>query len=78
MLRPVPLTDENFSSLAEVVVTVSGRKAQSPKRMTRSEVREMPGAFGDAFDDSLWDVDAFELARRARESVERVWADSRV
>jgi sugar phosphate isomerase/epimerase len=31
------------------------------------------GAFGDAFPDSLWDVDPFELARRARESVERVW-----
>ena len=33
------------------------------------------GAFGDAFPDSLWDVDAGELARRARESVERVWAE---
>lgn len=31
------------------------------------------GAFGDAFPDSLWDVDPGELARRARESVERVW-----
>ena len=31
------------------------------------------GAFGDAFPDSLWDVDAGELAQRARESVERVW-----
>ena len=31
------------------------------------------GAFGDAFPDSLWDVDPFELARRARESFERVW-----
>ena len=31
------------------------------------------GAFGDAFPDSLWDVDPAELARRARESVERVW-----
>jgi len=30
-------------------VTVSGLKAQTPKRMTRAEVREMPGAFGDAF-----------------------------
>jgi sugar phosphate isomerase/epimerase len=30
------------------------------------------GVFGDAFPDSLWDVDAAELARRARESVERV------
>ncbi len=30
------------------------------------------GAFGDAFPDSLWDVDPTELARRARESVERV------
>jgi sugar phosphate isomerase/epimerase len=31
------------------------------------------GAFGEAFPDSLWDVDPFELARRARESFERVW-----
>jgi sugar phosphate isomerase/epimerase len=30
------------------------------------------GVFGDAFPDSLWDIDAAELARRARESVERV------
>jgi sugar phosphate isomerase/epimerase len=32
------------------------------------------GMFGDALPDSLWDVDAAELARRARESFERVWA----
>ena len=32
------------------------------------------GVFGDALPDSLWDVDAVELARRARESVERVAA----
>src|SRR3954451_14184368 len=32
------------------------------------------GVFGDAFPDSLWDVDAVELARRARESVDRVAA----
>ncbi len=31
------------------------------------------GIFGDAFPDSLWDVDPGELALRARESVERVW-----
>jgi sugar phosphate isomerase/epimerase len=31
------------------------------------------GTFGDAFPDSLWDVDPYELARRARASVERVW-----
>jgi sugar phosphate isomerase/epimerase len=31
------------------------------------------GAFGEVFHDSLWDVDPHELARRARESVERVW-----
>jgi sugar phosphate isomerase/epimerase len=31
------------------------------------------GAFGEAFPDSLWDVDPFALACRARESVERVW-----
>jgi len=33
------------------------------------------GAFGDAFPDSLWDVDPGELARRARESLERVWEE---
>jgi sugar phosphate isomerase/epimerase len=32
------------------------------------------GAFGNEFPDSLWDVEPFELARRSRESVERVWA----
>ena len=31
------------------------------------------GMFGDAFDDSLWDVEAGELARRAVESLERAW-----
>jgi len=31
------------------------------------------GVFGEAFPDSLWDVDPFELARRARKSFERVW-----
>ncbi len=30
-------------------VTVSGRRAETVKRMTRAEVRELPGAFGDAF-----------------------------
>ena len=30
------------------------------------------GTFGDAFPDSLWDVEPGELARRARESLERV------
>lgn len=34
---------------APLEVTVSGARAQRPKRMTRVEVREMPGAFGDAF-----------------------------
>ena len=34
------------------------------------------GVFGDAFPDSLWDVDAFELARRARESVERLLVEA--
>src|SRR4051794_3035426 len=34
------------------------------------------GVFGDAFPDSLWDLDATELARRARESVERVVAQA--
>jgi sugar phosphate isomerase/epimerase len=31
------------------------------------------GAFGDAWPDSLWDVPAEELARRAKESFERAW-----
>jgi len=31
------------------------------------------GAFGDAWPDSLWDVPADELARRAKESFERAW-----
>jgi sugar phosphate isomerase/epimerase len=31
------------------------------------------GAFGEAFPDSLWDLDPVQLARRARESVEQVW-----
>ena len=31
------------------------------------------GAFGDVWPDSLWDVPAEELARRAKESFERVW-----
>ncbi len=30
-------------------VTVAGRRQHSPTRMTRAEVRELPGAFGDAF-----------------------------
>ena len=34
------------------------------------------GVFGDAFPDSLWDVDAEQLAQRARESFERVWAQA--
>ena len=33
------------------------------------------GTFGDAFPDSLWDVDPGELARRASESAERVWEE---
>lgn len=37
------------------------------------EIFSDDGAFGDAFPDSLWDVEPLELARRARESVERVW-----
>jgi sugar phosphate isomerase/epimerase len=37
------------------------------------EIFSDDGTFGDAFPDSLWDVDPGELARRARESFERVW-----
>jgi sugar phosphate isomerase/epimerase len=32
------------------------------------------GAFGAAYDDSLWDVEPAELARRSRESFEKCWA----
>jgi sugar phosphate isomerase/epimerase len=32
------------------------------------------GAFGNAWPDSLWDVPAAELSRRARDAFERVWA----
>jgi sugar phosphate isomerase/epimerase len=37
------------------------------------EIFSDDGTFGDAFPDSLWDEDPGELARRARESFERVW-----
>jgi sugar phosphate isomerase/epimerase len=33
------------------------------------------GAFGNAWPDSLWDVPADELARRARDSFEQVWGE---
>ena len=35
------------------------------------------GTFGDAWPDSLWDVPTDELARRGRESLERMW-DARI
>ncbi|HEX7311421.1 MAG TPA: sugar phosphate isomerase/epimerase family protein [Gaiellaceae bacterium] len=31
------------------------------------------GSFGDAFPDSLWDVEPGQLARRAKQSLERAW-----
>jgi sugar phosphate isomerase/epimerase len=34
------------------------------------------GTFGSAYEDSLWDVPANELARRGRESFERAWTAS--
>jgi sugar phosphate isomerase/epimerase len=36
------------------------------------------GAFGDAYPDSLWDLDAAELARRGRESFSQCWSNRRV
>ena len=36
------------------------------------------GTFGDAYPDSLWDVNATELARRARESFVQCWGARRV
>jgi sugar phosphate isomerase/epimerase len=37
------------------------------------EVFSDNGAFGNAYDDSLWDVQPTELARRARESFIACW-----
>jgi sugar phosphate isomerase/epimerase len=36
------------------------------------------GAFGSAYPDSLWDVDATDLARRGREAFARCWSERRV
>jgi sugar phosphate isomerase/epimerase len=36
------------------------------------------GAFGSAYPDSLWDVDAAELARRGRDAFARAWSERRV
>jgi sugar phosphate isomerase/epimerase len=36
------------------------------------------GAFGTAYPDSLWDLDAAELARRGREAFTRCWSERRV
>ena len=36
------------------------------------------GAFGSAYPDSLWDLDAAELARRGRESFTQCWSKRRV
>jgi sugar phosphate isomerase/epimerase len=36
------------------------------------------GAFGSAYPDSLWDLDAAELARRARDAFARCWSERRV
>ncbi|HKC20265.1 MAG TPA: sugar phosphate isomerase/epimerase family protein [Candidatus Dormibacteraeota bacterium] len=42
------------------------------------EVFSDNGAFGDAYPDSLWDVDAAELARRGRDAFFRCWSERRV
>ncbi|MES1248623.1 MAG: TIM barrel protein, partial [Actinomycetota bacterium] len=36
------------------------------------------GAFGAAYDDSLWDIDPTDLARRARECFIRCWQERTV
>ena len=36
------------------------------------------GAFGNAYPDSLWDLDAAELARRGREAFTQCWLNRRV
>ena len=42
------------------------------------EVFSDNGAFGTAYPDSLWDLDAAELARRGREAFTRCWSERRV
>ena len=42
------------------------------------EVFSDNGAFGSAYPDSLWDLDAAELARRGREAFTRCWSERRV
>jgi sugar phosphate isomerase/epimerase len=36
------------------------------------------GAFGSAYPDSLWELDAAELARRGREAFTKCWSERRV
>ena len=42
------------------------------------EVFSDNGAFGNAYPDSLWDLDAAELAHRGREAFTRCWSERRV
>jgi sugar phosphate isomerase/epimerase len=42
------------------------------------EVFSDNGAFGTSYPDSLWDLDAAELARRGREAFTRCWSERRV
>jgi sugar phosphate isomerase/epimerase len=42
------------------------------------EVFSDNGAFGTAYPDSLWDLDAAELARRGREAFMKCWSERRV
>jgi len=42
------------------------------------EVFSDNGAFGNAYPDSLWDLDAAELARRGREAFFKCWSERRV
>jgi sugar phosphate isomerase/epimerase len=42
------------------------------------EVFSDNGAFGNAYPDSLWDLDAAELARRGRGAFARCWSKRRV
>jgi sugar phosphate isomerase/epimerase len=42
------------------------------------EVFSDNGTFGDAYPDSLWDLDAAELARRGREAFTHTWSKRRV
>jgi sugar phosphate isomerase/epimerase len=64
------LPGDGVLDLAAVLRTLDGAGYEGWYEV---EIFSDNGAFGDSFPDSLWDVEPGELARRARESLERVW-----